>query len=56
MLQIDLAKRAGASIILLIVNILTNDTLQSLYHYAISQNLEVLVEVHNKKIRTRLSN
>lgn len=48
-LQIDLAKRAGASIILLIVNILTNDTLQSLYHYAISQNLEVLVEVHNKE-------
>ena len=41
--------RGGASIILLIVNILTNDTLQSLYHYAISQNLEVLVEVHNKE-------
>lgn len=48
-IQIDVAKRAGASIILLIVNILTNDTLQSLYHYAISQNLEVLVEVHNKE-------
>ena len=48
-IQIDVAKRAGASIILLIVNILTNDTLQSLYHYAMSQNLEVLVEVHNKE-------
>lgn len=48
-LQIDLAKQAGASIILLIVNILTDDTLQSLYQYAISQNLEVLVEVHSKE-------
>lgn len=47
--QIDVAKKAGASIILLIVNILTDDTLKHLYDYATSQGLEVLVEVHDRE-------
>ncbi|HDG9674614.1 TPA: indole-3-glycerol phosphate synthase TrpC [Staphylococcus aureus] len=47
-LQIDVAKQAGASMILLIVNILSDIQLKDLYNYAISQNLEVLVEVHNR--------
>lgn len=47
-IQIDVAKQAGASMILLIVNILSDKQLKDLYNYAISQNLEVLVEVHNR--------
>lgn len=47
-LQIDVAKQAGASMILLIVNILSDKQLKDLYNYAISQNLEVLVEVHDR--------
>ncbi|EHJ08629.1 indole-3-glycerol phosphate synthase TrpC [Staphylococcus simiae] len=47
-LQIDVAKKAGASIILLIVNILTDQQLLNLYQYAHSLNLEVLVEVHDQ--------
>ncbi|ARJ50592.1 indole-3-glycerol phosphate synthase TrpC [Staphylococcus lutrae] len=47
--QIDVAKKAGASIILLIVNILTDEALSRLYHYAIACGLEVLVEVHDKE-------
>lgn len=46
--QIDLAKHVGASIILLIVNILTEETLKKLYDYAVERQLEVLVEVHDK--------
>ncbi|NHM78330.1 indole-3-glycerol phosphate synthase TrpC [Staphylococcus chromogenes] len=45
--QIDVAKQAGASIILLIVHILTDEALQRLYDYARQLNLEVLVEVHS---------
>lgn len=45
--QIDYAKAAGASVILLIVAALTDEQLQSLYTYATQQNLEVLVEVHD---------
>ncbi|MBI5974381.1 indole-3-glycerol phosphate synthase TrpC [Staphylococcus canis] len=45
--QIDLAYQTGASIILLIVNILTDEALQTLYDYAVSLGLEVLVEVHD---------
>ncbi|MER2107995.1 MAG: indole-3-glycerol phosphate synthase TrpC [Solibacillus sp.] len=45
--QIDYAKAAGASVILLIVAALTDEELASLYAYATSQNLEVLVEVHD---------
>ena len=45
--QIDYAKAAGASVILLIVAALTNDQLQNLYAYAQENDLEVLVEVHD---------
>ncbi|MER2189907.1 MAG: indole-3-glycerol phosphate synthase TrpC [Solibacillus sp.] len=45
--QIDYAKAAGASVILLIVAALTDEELASLYAYATAQNLEVLVEVHD---------
>ncbi|MFJ3386502.1 indole-3-glycerol phosphate synthase TrpC [Lysinibacillus sp. NPDC086135] len=45
--QIRFAKAAGASIILLIVAALTDEALRDLYSYAISLNLEVLVEVHD---------
>lgn len=45
--QIDYAKAAGASVILLIVAALTDDELASLHAYATAQNLEVLVEVHD---------
>ncbi|MBO0928428.1 indole-3-glycerol phosphate synthase TrpC [Staphylococcus sp. 30400_3112M30941] len=48
-LQIDVAKQAGASMILLIVNILSDKQLRELYEYATSQSLEVLVEVHDCK-------
>ncbi|UEX90412.1 indole-3-glycerol phosphate synthase TrpC [Staphylococcus ratti] len=47
--QIDVAKRAGASIILLIVHILSDAQLKRLYRYAQQLNLEVLVEVHNER-------
>ena len=46
-IQIDYAKAAGASVILLIVAALSDDQLRSLHAYATAQNLEVLVEVHN---------
>ena len=48
-IQIDLAKKDGASIILLFVNVLDDEQLSKLYNYATSQNLEVLVEVHDKE-------
>lgn len=48
-IQIDVAKKAGASIILLIVNVLTDQQMKDLYQYATSLNLEVLVEVHDKE-------
>ncbi|WP_409288530.1 indole-3-glycerol phosphate synthase TrpC [Peribacillus sp. SCS-37] len=47
--QIDEAKAAGASIILLIVRALDNEELQDLHGYAHSIGLEVLVEVHNEE-------
>ncbi|WP_033541996.1 indole-3-glycerol phosphate synthase TrpC [Planococcus sp. CAU13] len=46
-IQIDRAKEAGASIILLIVAALEQDELEQLYSYAQSKELEVLVEVHD---------
>lgn len=48
-LQIDRAKQAGASVILLIVAALDEVTLQRLYSYATERGLEVLVEVHDAK-------
>ncbi|WP_172840455.1 indole-3-glycerol phosphate synthase TrpC [Virgibacillus phasianinus] len=47
-IQIDLAKSAGANIILLIVAALPESKLHELYRYAKQQGLEVLVEVHNE--------
>ncbi len=46
-LQIEQAKQAGASIILLIVAALDQQQLQELFDYATSLHLEVLVEVHD---------
>lgn len=46
--QIDVAKKAGASVILLIVYILDDTQLKALYDYATALGLEVLVEVHSK--------
>lgn len=45
--QIDYAKCAGASVILLIVAALTEAQLQNLYIHAQENDLEVLVEVHD---------
>ena len=45
--QIDYAKAAGASVILLIVAALTDEALARLHQYATSHGLEVLVEVHD---------
>lgn len=45
--QLDYAKAAGATVVLLIVAALTDEQLQSLYNYATSLDLEVLVEVHD---------
>lgn len=46
-IQIDRARNAGATIVLLIVAALENEQLQRLYNYAQALGLEVLVEVHN---------
>lgn len=48
-LQIDHARAAGANIILLIVAALLDEELKVLYDYALSLDLEVLVEVHNRE-------
>lgn len=48
-IQIDRAKRAGASIILLIVAALETEELERLYKYATALGLEVLVEVHDER-------
>ena len=45
--QIDYAKEAGASVILLIVAALADEDLASLHAYASARDLEVLVEVHD---------
>lgn len=47
--QIDRAKNAGASVILLIVAALDDEELAELFSYATSQGLEVLVEVNSEK-------
>lgn len=48
-IQIDRAQHAGGTIILLIVAALEKQQLHSLYQYAISKGLEVLVEVHDEE-------
>lgn len=48
-IQIDRAKEAGATIILLIVAALEKEELQRLYGYASVLGLEVLVEVHDEE-------
>ena len=47
--QIDCAKRYGASSILLITRILTDDTQQELIEYAHKLHLEVLLEVNTRQ-------
>ena len=54
--QIDYAKAAGASVILLIVAALTNEQLQNLYVYAQENDLEVLIEVHDLEELQRAMN
>lgn len=51
--QIDRAKVAGASVVLLIVAALDDETLKRLHVYALSLELEVLVEVHDIEELTR---
>ncbi|MEK3977513.1 indole-3-glycerol phosphate synthase TrpC [Psychrobacillus sp. FSL K6-2836] len=46
-IQIDYAKQAGASVVLLIVAALEQEKLSTLYIYALGKGLEVLVEVHD---------
>lgn len=53
-IQIDRAKAAGANIILLIAAALDDTDLKTLYDYAISQDLEVLCEVHNEEEMERV--
>lgn len=48
-IQIDRAKQAGATIVLLIVAALEDQELRRLYRYAASLGLEVLVEVHDEE-------
>ncbi|PLS16834.1 indole-3-glycerol phosphate synthase TrpC [Bacillus sp. M6-12] len=47
-IQIDLAKQAGADVVLLIVAALTEERLNMLYRYARDKGLDVLVEVHSE--------
>ncbi len=47
--QINQAKKIGATIILLIVAVLTKKRLKLLLDYSISLGLEVIIEVHDKK-------
>ncbi|AYC28444.1 indole-3-glycerol phosphate synthase TrpC [Paenisporosarcina cavernae] len=51
--QIDRAYLAGASVILLIVAALDDETFRDLHAYAVSLGLEVLVEVHSTQELTR---
>lgn len=53
-IQIDVAKAAGANIILLIAAALDDAKMKELYDYAIFQDLEVLCEVHNEEEMERV--
>src|SRR4051794_19094374 len=48
-IQIDVAKNAGANIILLIVAAMDEEKLVNLYQYATEKNLDVLMEVHDEE-------
>lgn len=52
--QIDMAKKSGADIILLIAAALDDRALDDFYQYATSLGLEVLMEVHNEKEAERV--
>lgn len=47
--QIDVAKQAGADLVLLIAAAMESTQLKELYQYAQSQGLEVLVEIHDEE-------
>ncbi|MGB3366282.1 MAG: indole-3-glycerol phosphate synthase TrpC [Acidaminobacteraceae bacterium] len=47
-IQIDIAKKMGADIILLIASALDKNRIIDLYRYASSEGLDVIVEVHDK--------
>jgi len=47
-IQIDRAKEYGANVVLLIAAALPKHRLSELYEYAYSQDLEVLLEIHNE--------
>lgn len=53
-IQIDRAKAAGASIILLIAAALNDEELQRLYEYAKERDVEVLCEVNNEREMERV--
>ncbi|MBT2677908.1 indole-3-glycerol phosphate synthase TrpC [Bacillus sp. ISL-35] len=48
-IQIDLARSAGADVILLIASALFQEQLAALYEYASEKGLECLVEIHDEK-------
>lgn len=48
-IQIDIAKKMGADIILLIASALDKNRIVELYRYASSEGLDVIVEVHDKE-------
>lgn len=48
-IQIDLADKMGADMILLIAAVLDDETLKTFYELARERNLEVLMEVHNEE-------
>src|SRR5690625_787434 len=53
-IQIDIAKQAGASIILLIAAALSNEQLKDLYEHAKGIDLDGLCEVHNEEEMERV--
>lgn len=53
-IQIDLADKMGADMILLIAAVLDDETLKIFYELARERNLEVLMEVHNEEEAERV--
>ena len=48
-IQIDMARSAGADVILLIASALSQEKLSELYEYAAEKGLECLVEIHDER-------